>query len=130
MDEGGNCTVSGRSVAILYATSIDSALSMRFSTEALLSGQALPTGIVLLKVEASSRNPRARTVGDVLRADRVSSESPELTDGPPRVSASSVTISLGDIHFCEPKDLRPNLDEATLILAHSRTSVLLPGVYA
>ena len=126
---GGNCSVSGRSVVILYAPSIERALSTRFSTEAQLSGTALPTGIVLLRVEASSRNPRARTVGDVLRADRVSSESPELTDGPTRVSGSSVTISLGDIHFCEPQDLRPSLDEESLILARSRMSELLPEVY-
>jgi hypothetical protein len=127
---GGNCGVSGRSVGILYAPSIDGALSARFSTAALLSGAPLPTGIVFLKVKASSRTPRAKTVGDVLRADRVSSESPELTDGPKRVSGSSVTISLGDIHFCEPQDLRPSLEEATLIGARSRTSALLPGVYA
>lgn len=128
--QGGNCSVSGRSVAILYAPSIDVALSTRFSTAELLSGAALPTGIVLLEVEAASRNPKAKTVGDVLRADRVSTESPELNDGPKRVPRSSVTIGLGDIHFCEPKELRPNLDEATLILARNRTSALLPGVYA
>jgi hypothetical protein len=126
---GGNCSVSGRSVAILYAPSVERALSMRFSTAAQLSGTVLPTGIVLLKVEASSRNPGAKTVGDVLRADRVSSESPELADGPSRVSDSSVTISLGDIHFCEPQDLRPSLDEESLMLARSRMSELLPGVY-
>jgi len=126
---GGNCSVSEHPVAILYAPSVDRALSRRFSAEALLSGAPLPTGIVLLKVEASSRNPGARSVGDVVRADRVGSESPELADGPTRVSHSSVTISLGDIHFCEPQDLRPSLDEPTLDLARTRTSTLLPGVY-
>ncbi len=126
---GGNCTVSGRSVAVLYAPAVDAALETRFPTATLLSGTALPTGIVLLKVEASSRIPRAKTVGDVLRADRVSSESPELTDGPVRVSASSVTISLGDIHFCELSDLKPSLDETTLAAARTRSSAFLPGVY-
>ena len=109
---------------------IDAALETRFPAATLLSGAALPTGIVLLKVEASSRIPRAKTVGDVLRADRVSTESPELTDGPVRVPGSSVTISLGDIHFCEPSDLKPSLDEATLAAARSRASAFLPGVYA
>lgn len=41
---GGNCTVSGRSVAVLYAPAVDAALETRFSTDALLSGAALPTG--------------------------------------------------------------------------------------
>ena len=127
---GGNCTVAGRPVAVLYAPRVDTALETRFSTAALLSGAALPTGIVLLKVEASSRIPRAKTVGDVLRADRVSSESPELSDGPSRVPGSSVTINLGDIHFCEPKDLKLSLDEGTLNEARNRTSAFLPGVYA
>jgi hypothetical protein len=127
---GGNCTVSGRSVAVLYAPAVDAALEARFPAATLLSGMALPTGIVLLKVEASSRIPRAKTVGDILRADRVSTESPELTDGPVRVSASSVSITLGDIHFCEPSDLKPSLDEATAAAARSRSSAFLPGVYA
>jgi len=127
---GGNCSVSGRSVAVLYAPVVDSALAVRFSMAALLSGTGLPAGIILLKVTASSRSPRAKTVGDVLRADRVSSDSPELTDGPTRVTGSSVMIGLRDIHFCEPEDLRPNLEEATLIAARDRATSLLPGVYA
>jgi hypothetical protein len=127
---GGNCTVSGRCVAVLYAPAVDVALEARFSNATLLSGAALPTGIVLLKVEASSRIPRAKTVGDVLRADRISSESPELSDGPVRVPASSVRINLGTIHFCEPSDLKPSLDEAGLADARGRSSAFLPGVYA
>jgi hypothetical protein len=126
---GGNCNVAGRSVAIIYSPDVDSALSARFSNEVLLSGDALPSGIVLLKVEATSRNPRAKTVGDVLRADRISSESPELSDGPVRVVENSVSVGLGDICFCEPRELRPNLEEATLVAARNRTSVLLPGVF-
>jgi hypothetical protein len=43
---------------------------------------------------------------------------------------SSVTISLGNIHFCQIQDLKPNLEEVTLIAARSRVSALLPGVYA
>lgn len=127
---GGNCTVAGRSVAVLYAPRVDVALETRFSTAVLLSGTALPAGIVLLKVEASSRVPRAKTVGDVLRADRVSSDSPELSDGPARVPESSVRVGLGDIHFCEPKDLKASLEEGTLSQARSRTAAFLPGVYA
>lgn len=127
---GGNCIVSGRPVAILYAPAVDAALEARFSTTMLLSGAALPLGIVLLGVEASSRIPRAKTIADVLRADRVSSESPELSDGPSRVSASSVNIGLGNIHFCEPSELRPSLDETTLADARNRSSAFLEGVYA
>lgn len=127
---GGNCTVSGRTVAILYAPIVDTALETRFSTTSLLSGGPLPTGIVLLGVENSSRIPRAKTVGDVLRADRVSSESPDLNDGPTRVQASSVNIGLRNIHFCETSDLRPNLSLATLAAARERLSALLEGVYA
>jgi hypothetical protein len=126
---GGNCTVSGRPVAVLYAPDVDAALEARFSTEELLSGATLPTGIVLVGMEASSRIPRAKTVGDVLRADRVSSESPELSDGPARVPASSVTISLGNIYFCEPGNLRRSLDETTLADARNRSAEFLPGVY-
>jgi hypothetical protein len=126
---GGNCTVSGRSVAVLYAPAVDKALEARFSPDKLLSGAVLPTGVVLLAVEASSRIFRANTLGDVLRADRVSSESPELSDSPSRVPESAVTINLGDIHFCEPRDLRVNLEEATLAAARNRSAQLLPGVY-
>jgi hypothetical protein len=127
--EEGNVTVSGRPVSLLYAPAVDAALETRFPVDRLLSGVPLPTGVVLLKVEASSRVPRGKTVGDVLRADRISSESPELRDGPVRVPASSVTINLGNIHFCEPPELRPGLDQATLAAARNRSSVLLPGVY-
>jgi hypothetical protein len=127
---GGNCSVSGRPVAVLFAPTVDVALAARFSTSTLLSGSELPGGIVLLQVKESSSSPRARTVGDVLRADRVSSESPELSDGPTRVPDNAVTIRLGDIHFCELKDLRPGLQESTAIAARSRAAALLPGVFA
>jgi hypothetical protein len=126
---GGNCLVDGRSVAILYAPVVDSALAMFFSDERLLSGVVLPRGIVLLKVEAASGHPHAKTVGDVLRGDRVSSASPELVDGPARVPNNSVSIRLGDIHFCQPSDLRPSLEEATMDAARARSSAFLPGVY-
>jgi hypothetical protein len=127
---GGNCKVGGRSVAVLFSPRVDVALETRFSAAALLSGAVLPTGIVLLGVEASSRTPRAKTVSDVLRADRISSESPELTDGPARVPESSVMIGLRDIQFCEPRDLKPSLEEKTLSDARSRTLAFLPGVFA
>lgn len=127
---GGNCTLSGRPVALLYAPAVDAALEARFSRESLLSGTALPTGIVLLHVTAASRIPHARTVGDVLRADRVSSESPELADGPTRAPASAVTIGLGEIHFCEPRELVPNLDLQSSADARARTVALLPGAYS
>jgi hypothetical protein len=126
---GGNCMVDGRSVAILYAPVVDSALATCFSDERLLSGSEPPRGIVLLRVEAASGHPHAKTVGDVLRGDRVSSTSPELVDGPERVPHSSVNIRLGDIHFCQPSDLRPSLEEETLDAARARSSAFLPGVY-
>jgi hypothetical protein len=126
---GGNCLVDGRSVAILYAPVVDSALATHFSDERLLSGVVPPRGIVLLGVEAASGHPHAKTVGDVLRGDRVSSASPELVDGPERVPHNSVSIRLGDIHFCQPSDLRPSLEEATLDAARARSSAFLPGVY-
>ena len=126
---GGNCTVDGRSVAILYAPVVDSALAILFSNERLLSGEVLPRGIVLLNVEAASGHPHAKTVGDVLRGDRVSSASPELLDGPARVPNNSVSIRLGDIHFCQPSDLRPSLEETTMDAARARSSAFLPGVY-
>jgi len=126
---GGNCLVDGRSVAILYAPVVDSALATYFSDERLLSGVVPPRGIVLLRVEAGSGHPHAKTVGDVLRGDRVSSASPELVDGPERVPHNSVSIRLGDIHFCQPSDLRPSLEEATVDAARARSSAFLPGVY-
>ena len=127
---GGNCSVSGRPVAVLFAPAVDAALVARFPTSVLLSGEELPGGIVLLQVEASSSSPRARTVGDVLRADRVSSQSEQLSDGPTRIADNAVTIRLGDIHFCEPKDLRPCLQEATEIAARNLAAAWLPGVFA
>ena len=126
---GGNCTVSGRPVAVLRAPVVDEALEARFSSANSLTSAPIPTGIVLLCVEATSRTPRAKTVGDVLRADRVSSGSPELINCPVRVPASSVTIGIGDIHFCEPRDLRLSLEEATLAEARGRSAAILPGVY-
>jgi hypothetical protein len=126
---GGNCTVSQRPVAVLHAPEVDAALERRFPDAILLSGAALPAGIVLLRVEASSRIPHAKAVGDVLRADRVGSGSPQLSGGPTRSAESSVTIRLSDIYFCEPNDLRPSLDEATLNDARARSSRFLPGVY-
>jgi hypothetical protein len=127
---GGNCRVGIRAVSVLFSPVVDSALEKRFSTNALFEGDALPSGVILLKVEASSRNPRAKTVGDVLRADRISTPSPELGDGPPRTSDSAVVIGLGNVHFCEVKDLRPSLEEATLTSARERTQALLPEVFA
>lgn len=126
---GGNCLVDGRSVAILYAPVVDSALARFFSEERLLSSGALPRGIVLLKVEAASGYPHAKTVGDVLRGDRVSSASPELIDGPERVPHHSASIRPGDIHICQPSELRPSLMQATVDDARARSSTFLPGVY-
>jgi hypothetical protein len=127
---GGNCKVGGRSVSALFSPVVDVAFEHRFSTKALLEGEPLPVGVVLLKVEASSRIPRAKTVGDVLRADRISTESPELSDGPVRTLDSAVIIGLGNIHFCEVKDLRPSLEEETLEHARNRTTAILPEVFA
>jgi hypothetical protein len=124
---GGNCSVSDHPVAVLYAPSIDGALANRFSSEEMLSG--VPSGVVLLKVDASSRCPRAKSVADVLRADRVGSESPDLVDGPTRVPNSSVTMDLGAIFICELQDLRPCLVERTLGSGRALLSALLPGVY-
>ena len=127
---GGNCRVGSRAVAVLFSPVVDAAFEKRFSTNALLDGEPLPVGVILLKVEASSRSPRAKTVGDVLRADRISTPSPELTGGPVRTSDSAVVIGLGNIHFCEVKDLRPSLGEATLKSARDRTQAILPEVFA
>ena len=128
--QGGNCVVSGKAVAVLYAPTVDTALESRFSRDALLSGVSLPAGVILLGVQAGSGVPHAKTVGDVLRADRVSSDSPELTDGPSRVAASAVSVGLSELYFCEPKDLAPNLDLTSAAAARARTSTLMPGVYA
>jgi hypothetical protein len=126
----GNCTVAGRPVAILHAPDVDLCLSGQFSAEKRLSGFPLPFGIVLLGVQATSRSPHAKSVTDVLQADRVGSTSPELTDAPERVVSSATLISLHDIYFCEPAELRPSLNEATAADARNRNAQFLPGVFA
>jgi len=127
---GGNCAVAGRPVAILYAPDVDQCLLERFSAEKRLSGAPLPFGIVLLGVEDASRSPHAKTVTDLIQADRVGSPSPELTDVPERVESNSAMISLYDLYFCEPAALRPSLKEAAAVDARNRNAQILPGVFA
>jgi hypothetical protein len=126
----GNCTVAGRPVAVFYAPDIDECLLGQFSAEKRLSGSPLPFGIVLLGVQAASRSPHAKSVTDVLQADRVGSASPELSDVPERVECSAAMIGLRDLYFCEPTELRPSLKEATAADARNRNAQFLPGVFA
>ena len=127
---GGNCIVNDRVLACLYAPVVDAALVGRFPLRDVLSGAPLPAALVLLQVDEGSRSPRARTVGDVLRSDRISSGSLDLTDAPTRSPHGAVTIRADDIYFCVPSDLRPGLSESSSSDARARICDLLPGVFA
>jgi len=127
---GGNCQIAGKPLAILYAPDVDSALTAHFTTERLFDGSALPAGIVLLGVVSGPSTVGARRVGDVLRADRVTSRSSELTGIPAETNASAVTIRPDDVDFWPILHLRPNLVQHTPAAARERIQSLFPAVYA
>jgi len=72
----------------------------------------------------------AKRIGDVLRADRVTSASDDLADFPKKAEDSSVTIRVDEVEFRLLHDLRGNMQLRTLAAAQARLRELFPKVYA
>jgi hypothetical protein len=128
--EGGNCRLAERPVLVLYAPNVDEALEKRFSQAMGFEGAPIPTAIVLLGVVSSAVAVDAKRVGDVLRADRVTSASDDLADSPKKVEDSSASIRIDEIEFRSMQQLRSNLKLATLAAARARLQELFPKAYA
>lgn len=128
--EGGNCSLAGRSVAILYAPNVDSALGSRFGPQSIFDVAANPAAVVLIGVVSGTNAVGTCRIGDVLRADRVTSSSPELLDTPSKTDESSVNIRIDDVEFRSTVDVRPNMTQLTVAAASQRLQALFPRVYA
>jgi hypothetical protein len=128
--EAGNCRLAGRSLLVLYAPDADEALTRRFPLAADLDGMAIPVGVLLIGVQSGTVDVRARRIGDVLRADQVTSTSADLVDSPRKTEHSSVTIRLADVEFCSLRELKPNWKLGSSTAAQDRLRDLFPKVYA
>lgn len=128
--DGGNCKLTGRSIAILYAPNVDSALSARFGPQSMFDATTNPAGVVLLGVVLGASDVGVCRIGDVLRADRVTSSSPDLVDTPSKTDESSVTIRIDDVEFRSTVDVRPNMNQQTVAAARHRLQTLFPKVYS
>ncbi|MGP1680449.1 MAG: hypothetical protein ACTS6J_25255 [Burkholderiales bacterium] len=128
--DGGNCSLLGRTVSILYAPNADAALTAHFPRSQMFDVSAIPAGVLLICVVATPANVDATKVGDVLRADRVTSTSAQLADIPMKTEESSVTIRLDDVEFRSTHQLRQNLAQPSTAAARTRIESLFPKVYA
>jgi hypothetical protein len=128
--DGGNCSLAGKPVAVLYAPNVDVALTAKFPLARVFDASPIPAALVLIGVVAAPAAVGAHKVGDVLRADRVTSGSPDLAGMPPRTEESSVTIRIDDVEFRSLTELRPNLDQPGAAAARERIRTLFPKVYA
>jgi hypothetical protein len=129
--EGGtNCKMAGRPLLFLHSPDIDEALAKRFSPEVQFDGAPVPAGVLLLGVLQGPSRLDAKRIGDVLRADRVTSNSENLSDFPEKEHNSSVTARVEDVEFRSLQQLRKNVDLESLIEARGRLQELLPKVYA
>ena len=128
--DGGNCSLSNRTISIIYAPNADAALAARFPRSQMFEVSAIPAAVLLICVVATAANVDAIKVGDVLRADRITSSSAQLDDIPTKTEESSVTIRLDDVEFRSIQQLRPNLAQPSIAGARSRIATLFPKVYA
>lgn len=127
--DGGNCSLLGRTVAILYAPNADAALAAHFPRSQMFDVSGIPAAVLLICVVAAPANVDATKVGDVLRADRITSMSGQLADIPVKTEESSVTLRLDDVEFRTMQQLRPNLTQPNTAAARSRIQILFPKMY-
>jgi hypothetical protein len=128
--EAGNYRVAGRPLLVLYAPDVEVALAKRFPPSTDLDGTPIPVGVLLIGIESGSIAVGARRLGDVFRADQVTSASGDLADSPKKTEDSSVTIRLADVEFRSLQELKTNWKLGTSIEARNRLRELFPKVYA
>lgn len=128
--EGGNYRLAGRPVLILHAPQVDEGLTQRFLQSGRFEATPIPVAVLLLGVVTGATTVGAKRIGDVLRADRVTSSSDDLADFPKKDEDSSVTIRVDDVEFRSLHELRGNMQSQTLTAARARLQELFPKVYA
>jgi hypothetical protein len=128
--EGGNYRLAGRPVLILHAPEVDEGLTQRFLLAGRFEGTPIPVAVLLLGVVTGATTVDAKRIGDVLRADRVTSASDDLADFPKKAEESSVTIRVDEVEFRSLHDLRGNMQSRSLAAAQARLRDLFPKVYA
>jgi hypothetical protein len=128
--DGTNCNMAGRPILFLHSPDVDESLANRFSPSSQFDGAPVPAGVVLLGVLQGPTRMDAKRIGDVLRADRVTSNSESLSGVPEKEDNSSVTARIEDVEFRLLQQLRKNLDLQSLLEARGRLQELLPKVYA
>ncbi len=114
-EDGTNCNMAGRPVLFLHSPDVDEALAKRFSPDVQFDGAPVPAGVLLLGVMQGPSSFDAKRIGDVLRADIVTSNSENLSDFPQKEDNSSVTARVEDVEFRSLQQLRKNVDLQSLI---------------
>jgi hypothetical protein len=128
--DGTNCNFAGKPILFLHSPDVDEALANRFSPSNQFNGTPIPVGVLLLSVSQGPTTFDAKRVGDVLRADRITSHSESLSDAPKKDDNSSVSARIEDVEFRTMPQLKKNLDLLTIAAARTRLQELLPKVYA
>jgi hypothetical protein len=128
--DGGNCTLAGRPLLVLYAPRVDDALMARFSTATQFNAEASPSGVVLVGVTTGPSYVGATRIGEVIRADRVTTSSTELLDSPVKSPASAAAIRIDDVEFRSLTELKSNLSATNTAAARTRLQQLFPKAYA
>lgn len=128
--DGGNCTFDGKPLAVLFAPNVDRAIEAFLSTGIELDGGTLPLGLVLIGVTTGTSVVDARRVGDVSRADRITSRNEDYTGIPTDVTDNAVVMRPDQIEFRTLIELKPNLSAPTSADARVRIESLYSRVYS
>jgi hypothetical protein len=127
--EGGNCALAGKAVSILYAPNVDEALISCFSASSRLEASPIPSAVVLVGVVMAASAVGAYRLGEILRADRVTTPSNELIDMPVKSQDSAATIRIDDVEFRSLAELKANLAQPNVGAARIRLQQLFPKAY-
>ena len=128
--DGGNYRLAGRPILILHAPQVDEGLAQRFLPSGRFEATPIPVAVLLLGVVTGATAVDAKRIGDVLRADRVTSASDNRVDFPEKTEDSCATIRVDEVEFRSLQELRANLQRRTVAAAQARLRDLFPKVYA